>query len=156
MINRAATKASLAGIALPPCALGGCCRVLGAGLARRHGDLVRSRVWRRARAVLTAATIAGEQPAPLSDAVLPTAAFIDVSHCPLGGLLEQRLLNESQARWLERQEIDKVLRERELTAMFGAAATAQRAGLGQVLKAGLLALLRTRRSPRVVRGTDRL
>jgi hypothetical protein len=56
----------------------------------------------------TAATIADDPSDPRpNDVSLPTAALIDLNPDPLGTLLEQRLLSESQARWLERQEIDK-------------------------------------------------
>jgi hypothetical protein len=49
----------------------------------------------------------------------PTAALIDVSRHAIGPLLEQSLLNNEKAAWLERGEIDKLLREKDAAGAQG-------------------------------------
>ncbi len=71
----------------------------------------------------------------------PRAAFLNIDRSPVGVLLEQRLLANPRAAWLERTEIDAVLRERQLQSLFGAAAIDERAKIGRLLKADLLVLL---------------
>ena len=77
-----------------------------------------------------------------SDSVRPTAAFLDLSHTALGGLVERRVLQNPDADWLERAEIETVLRERELQALMSPEACGERAAIGRLLKADLLILLR--------------
>jgi hypothetical protein len=72
----------------------------------------------------------------------PTAALIDATGKPVGALLEQKLLANQKAVWLERTEIDKVLRERVLTSLFSPEACGERAAVGRLLKADLLIFLR--------------
>jgi hypothetical protein len=86
---------------------------------------------------------AGSLPA----ADFPAAALIDVDRSPVGALLEQTLLADKEAQWLERTEIDRVLRERELGALLGPAAAAERSSVGRLLKADLLVLLRHAATP---------
>src|SRR5256885_13929208 len=71
----------------------------------------------------------GEQPGPnpkrvkaprLAPGLAPagTAALIDLDRSPLGALLEGRLLDGAKLAWLERGDIDKLLAEQELQALF--------------------------------------
>lgn len=78
----------------------------------------------------------------------PTAAFVDADRSALGALLETRLLSTDVARWLERTEIDQVLRERELDSLMTPAGTAERSSVGKLLKADLLVVLRQRTQPK--------
>lgn len=78
----------------------------------------------------------------------PTVAFVDVDRSSQGALLEARLLSHDAARWLERTEIDQVLREQKLESLFNPGAAAGRCSLGKLLKADLLILLRRRTDPK--------
>ena len=71
-----------------------------------------------------------------------TAALIDVDRTPLGALAEQTLLGGKQAVWLERTEIDKLVREQQLQLLLAPEAVKERSGLGRLLKADLLVILR--------------
>ena len=61
---------------------------------------------------------------------------------PLGALVEQTLLASKQAVWLERTEIDKLIHEQQLQLLLGPEAVKERSGLGRLLKADLLVILR--------------
>ena len=56
------------------------------------------------------------------------------------------LLASGKASWVERNEIDRILKEQELQAAFGAANARDRLALGKLLKADVLVLLRNVRS----------
>jgi len=116
-----------------------------------------SSVCRLAACVLTAGLLVwpapsargGEEAArPQSGEHPPTAAFLDLDGSPLAGLLEQRLLENGRAHWLERGAIEAILRERQLEGLTEAAAGRQRAELGKLLKADLLILLRHVKEPK--------
>ena len=79
----------------------------------------------------------------LSNEHLPTAALIDLDKSLVGGLLEIRLLESPHADWLDRNDIDRVLAEKELQNLAGPEGTAARAELGKLLRADVLILLRT-------------
>lgn len=79
---------------------------------------------------------------------LPTVAFIDVDRSARGALLEAELLGQDSVRWLERNRIDDVLRERKVATLLGPSSVAERASLGQLLKADLLVLLREHKEPK--------
>ena len=64
-----------------------------------------------------------------------------------GRLLEQRLLANPHATWLERTEIDAVLSQRQLQSLLGAAAINERANIGRLLKADILVLLASPAKP---------
>ena len=83
-----------------------------------------------------------------SDSVRPTAAFLDLSHTALGGLVERRVLQNPDADWLERAEIETVLRERELQAPMSPEACGERAAIGRLLQADMLILLRHVEEPK--------
>lgn len=78
---------------------------------------------------------------------LPTAALIDRDGGVVAGLLEARLLDKGDAKWLERNEIERVLQEQRLDAAFGAAGGKERLALGKLLKADLLVMVRRVDSP---------
>ncbi len=78
----------------------------------------------------------------------PTAAFIDVSHSRVGPLLEQKLLQCETTAWLERNQIDDLLRERKLVSLMAPEAGPQRTTVGRLLKADLLVLLRHSETPK--------
>lgn len=82
------------------------------------------------------------------EASRPTAAFIHVERSPVGPLLEQILLRSDKVAWLERNEIDPLLRERKLTSLLAPAAGPQRSAIGKLLKADLLVLLRHVEQPK--------
>lgn len=70
------------------------------------------------------------------------AAMLDVNSSPLGALLEQRLLTNHEVQWLERNEIEWILKEQDLSQLLGAAAVSQRVNVGELLKADLLVILK--------------
>ena len=82
----------------------------------------------------------------MAEADLPAAAVIDADRTTIGTLVEAKLLESKSARWLERAEIDRVLREQELGALFQADSTNLRAQFGKLLKADVLILMRASRN----------
>ncbi len=72
-----------------------------------------------------------------------TAALVSVNKSAVGTLLEARLLANVPARWVERNQIERILGEQELQAAFGPRDAARRVRLGRLLKADVLVLLRT-------------
>ncbi len=92
-----------------------------------------------------AATPPGAAPAAddLAAPQRPTAAFVDLDRSPIGPLLDERLLANLAAMWLERNAIDAVLTEQRLAHLTKASAGRRRVALGQLLKANVLVLLRT-------------
>ncbi|HTN77341.1 MAG TPA: hypothetical protein VL096_18910 [Pirellulaceae bacterium] len=72
-------------------------------------------------------------------------ALIDLSNHPAAGALEAKLFGEfSDVDWVERAQIDKVFKEQDLAAAFGANAGPQRAAFGNLIKADVLILIRER------------
>ncbi len=71
-----------------------------------------------------------------------TAALLDFDRLPLGALLEAQLTMIGGLDWLDRGEIEQVLREQKLQALFSPEGAAARATLGKLLKADLLVMLR--------------
>jgi len=69
-------------------------------------------------------------------------AFVDLDKLAIGPILEQRLQAGTDVQWVEREQIEQVLREHKLQGMFAAAGTGDRIQLGRVLKADALVLLR--------------
>jgi tetratricopeptide (TPR) repeat protein len=61
-------------------------------------------------------------------------------------LLEAKLLSGGQASWVERTEIDRVLKEQVLATAFGAQGGKNRLALGKLLKAEVLVLVRSVKS----------
>ena len=78
----------------------------------------------------------------------PTAALLDLDAAPVGLLLQERLLANSRAVWLERSAIEAIQREQQLQSLFGAAAVDERVKIGRLLKADLLILLATSAKPK--------
>lgn len=97
---------------------------------------------------LTALASAHAQSQPAHSAVsasrVSCALIIDGSLRaePITALVEQSLLQRSELRLVERQEVDRVLAEQTLQLGFGAAEGANRSRLGSLLHADLLVLLR--------------
>ncbi len=73
----------------------------------------------------------------------PRCALIAADTSPVVTLLEVKLLARDSETWLERGEIDRILAEQELQAVFGAKEGANRVALGKILKADVLVLLRS-------------
>ncbi len=71
-----------------------------------------------------------------------TAALLDFDRLPLGALLEAKLTGSAGLDWLDRNEIDEILREQKLQALFSPEGAAARASLGKLLKADLLVMVR--------------
>jgi len=69
---------------------------------------------------------------------------VQEEYSALIGLLEAKLSGDGKLRLVERNEIDKVLKEQELGAAFAAEGVARRIKLGALLKADLLVFLRER------------
>lgn len=91
--------------------------------------------------LIGAARLPAAEPAANASAHPRCALVADGS--PLGALVETRLLEDRSVEWLERNEVDKVLAEQQLQAAMAADAPQSRAELGRLLKADVLALLRT-------------
>ncbi len=66
-------------------------------------------------------TSGSEAPSPR-----PTAAYLNTDASPLGALLEQRLLANARAVWLERNAVEAVQREQQLQSLLSAAAVGER------------------------------
>jgi len=75
-----------------------------------------------------------------------TAALVDLDRSPVGALLQAVLAQENLLSWLEREDIDKILREQELQAAFSPEGGSDRAAFGRLLKADLLVFLRAGRA----------
>jgi hypothetical protein len=80
--------------------------------------------------------------APVATAAGPTCALLDPEKTPRAALLEAKLLAEPGAAWVERADIDKVLKEQKLQAAFGPQGVGERVKLGKLLKADLLVMVR--------------
>lgn len=72
----------------------------------------------------------------------PVCALLDPEKHPRVPLLEAKLLADSSATWVERGNIDKVLKEQKLQALFSPAGVGERVKLGKLLKADLLVMVR--------------
>ena len=71
-------------------------------------------------------TALGAGSASAADAVSPkpTCAFLCQDTSPLTAVVESKLLNIANANWLERSQIDAVLREQQLQKLLAADAEA--------------------------------
>src|SRR5262249_25038705 len=78
---------------------------------------------------------------------ISTGAVIDFSGLPAGALFEAKTLADNKLTWVERAQVDKVLAEFEMQALFSPEGGNRRAGLGKLLKADLLVWLRSGESP---------
>src|SRR4051812_18925747 len=72
----------------------------------------------------------------------PTCALLDPEKLPQAALLEAKLLADPGTNWVERANIDKVLKEQKLQAAFGPQGVGERVKLGQLLRAELLVMVR--------------
>ncbi|NLS97683.1 MAG: WD40 repeat domain-containing protein [Planctomycetaceae bacterium] len=70
-------------------------------------------------------------------------AFVTTAPPTISALVETKLLETETVDWLERNEIDRILAERNLAASFDVTATQQRMAMGQLLRADLLVLMRS-------------
>ncbi len=74
---------------------------------------------------------------------VPTVAVVDDGETTIVPLLEAQLTTTKSATWVERGQIELILKEQRLQAAFSADAVQQRSRLGQLLKCDLLVLFRT-------------
>lgn len=79
-----------------------------------------------------------EQVQAVPEGVAPTAtpvvcALLDPSKTLQGALLETKLLGDSSLTWVERANVDAVLKEQQLQAAFGPQGVADRVKLGKLL-----------------------
>src|SRR5437879_3774455 len=79
---------------------------------------------------------------PVQPKAVATGAIIDLTKTPVGALFETKVLASNKLTWVERVQVDKVVGELELQALFSPEGGSQRAGLGKLLKADLLVVLR--------------
>lgn len=84
---------------------------------------------------------------PLDLQAIGVGAVVDLSQTPTGALFEAKVLGSRKLTWVERSRVDQVLRELQLQALFSPEGGGNRAGLGKLLKADLLVLLRAGVNP---------
>lgn len=72
----------------------------------------------------------------------PVCALLNPEQNPQATLLEAKLLADSSATWVERADIDKVLKELKLQAIFSPQGVGDRVRLGKLLKTDLLVMVR--------------
>ncbi len=72
-------------------------------------------------------------------------ALIDFDNSALAGLVEAELITRTSEEWLERTEINRLLKEKQLQLLLSADAGDGRMALGQTLKADVLVMLSTRK-----------
>lgn len=80
--------------------------------------------------------------APLAAAAPPNCALLDPEKIPQAALLEAKLLADADGTWVERAQIDKILKEQKLQAMFSPQGVGDRVKLGKLLKADVLVMVR--------------
>jgi hypothetical protein len=68
---------------------------------------------------------------------------LDPEKTPQVALLEAKLLADDSATWVERADIDKVLKEQKVQAMFSPQGVGERVRLGKLLKADVLVMVRS-------------
>jgi tetratricopeptide (TPR) repeat protein len=78
----------------------------------------------------------------------PTAALLSRDDSVLTPLVEQRLLANVDATWLDRNAFQSLLAEQKLQALVAASAGTERAKIGKILKADLLVVLTTSAKPK--------
>ena len=86
---------------------------------------------------LAVAVLAQQAPAA------PVCALLDPEKLPQAALLESKLVAEPGTTWVERTDIDKLLKEQKLQAAFGPQGVGERVKFGRLLKADVLVTVRT-------------
>ncbi len=81
------------------------------------------------------------KPAPSRKPVASVLLDPRLSSTPDASLFEEQVTHIDTATLVERTDVDKVLQEQQLQALFSPDSTAQRAKIGNLLKADVLALL---------------
>ncbi len=77
-----------------------------------------------------------------AQAAAPVCALLDPEKAPQAALLEAKLLADPAATWVERANVDAVLKEQKLQRMFSPQGVGDRVKLGKLLKAELLVMVR--------------
>lgn len=77
-----------------------------------------------------------------AQAAAPVCALLDPDKDPRAALLEAKLLADPAATWVERANVDAVLKEQKLQTLFSPQGVGDRVKLGKLLKADLLVLVR--------------
>jgi len=72
----------------------------------------------------------------------PLCALLDPDKIDRVGLLEAKLLADPATKWVERNAIEKVLKEQQVQALFSGGGVGERAKLGRLLKADVLVMVR--------------
>ena len=72
----------------------------------------------------------------------PVCALLDPEKDPRVALLEAKLLSDPAAIWVERANVDVILKESKLQAVFSPQGVGDRVKLGKLLKSDLLVLVR--------------
>ncbi len=91
----------------------------------------------RAVAILALLSLAAS-----AQAAAPVCALLDPEKAPQAALLEAKLLGDPAATWVERANVDAVLKEQMLQRMFSPQGVGDRVKLGKLLKADLLVMVR--------------
>ncbi len=80
--------------------------------------------------------------APVAHAADPVCALLDPEKAPRAALVEAKLLADPGAAWVDRADVDKVLKEQKLQALFSPQGVGDRVKLGKLLKADVLVMVR--------------
>lgn len=72
----------------------------------------------------------------------PVCALLDPDKDPIAAILEVKLLADPSAVWVERQNVDEILKEQQVQALFSPQGVGNRVALGKLLKARVLVLIR--------------
>src|SRR5262245_56056574 len=103
-----------------------------------HPHPPRAAPMRHSFAALTLAVLSPS----LAPAAGPVCALLDPEKTPQAAILEAKLLAEPGLTWVERADINKVLTEQKLQAVFGPQGVGDRVKLGKILKANVLVMVR--------------
>src|SRR4051794_17942554 len=82
-----------------------------------------------------------------ASAAAPSCALLDPDKAPRVALLEAKLIADASATWVERADVDKILKEQKLQAAFGPQGVGDRVKLGKLLKADMLVMVRLIKVP---------
>src|SRR5690349_6223542 len=100
------------------------------------GDMTKGRLPTRIGLCIAAAALFSCSAAAADAGV--TAAVVDLDRTAIGGALEAELLRAPEIRWVERNRLDLIAKEKNLPAAFSPEGGAARHDLGKLLSADSL------------------